>query len=68
MTKYSREEKAKYLEDWKQSGKSLWVYAKESGINPQTFNTWTKKSERRFLEVQKKSDDLKDSLDFYHRR
>jgi transposase-like protein len=38
MKQYSKEEKAKRLEDWKQSGKSQWAYAKENGISPQTFN------------------------------
>ena len=35
--KYSVEEKAMWLEDWKQSGKSKWGYAKENGLNTQTF-------------------------------
>jgi transposase-like protein len=46
MKRYSKEEKAKRLEDWKQSGKSQGAYAKENGINPQTFNKWTKKEEK----------------------
>jgi transposase-like protein len=45
MKQYSKEEKAKRLEDWKRSGKSPWAYARENGINPPTFNTWTKKKE-----------------------
>jgi transposase-like protein len=45
MKRYSKEEKAKRLEDWKRSGKSQWAYAKENGISPQTFNKWTKKKE-----------------------
>ncbi|MCL1836422.1 MAG: hypothetical protein FWG46_02610 [Treponema sp.] len=32
--RYSKEEKAMWLEDWWQSGKSAWVYAKENGLNP----------------------------------
>jgi len=40
--KYSKEEKAMRLEDWRQSGKSAWVYAKENGLAPQTFTKWTK--------------------------
>jgi len=40
---YSKEEKAMWLEDWRQSGKSAWAYAKENGLIPQTFATWTKK-------------------------
>jgi hypothetical protein len=40
--KYGKEEKAIWLEDWRQSGKSAWVYAKENGLAPQTFTNWTK--------------------------
>jgi transposase-like protein len=40
---YREEEKAMWLEDWKQSGKSAWMYAKENGLNPQTFTKWVKK-------------------------
>ena len=40
--KYSEEEKAMWLEDWRQSGKQAWAYAKENGLNPQTFANWTK--------------------------
>jgi hypothetical protein len=39
---YSKEEKAMWLEDWRQSGKTPWAYAKENGLVPQTFNSWTK--------------------------
>jgi len=40
--RYSKEEKAMWLEDWKASGKSAWTYAKENGLNQQTFINWTK--------------------------
>jgi transposase-like protein len=40
--KYSKEEKAMWLEDWKQSGKKAWAYARENGIIPQTFCSWVK--------------------------
>jgi hypothetical protein len=40
--KFSKEEKAMWLEDWRRSGKSAWTYAKENGIVPQTFVHWTK--------------------------
>ena len=40
--KISREEKTMWLEDWQQSGKSAWSYAKANGLNPQTFVNWTK--------------------------
>ena len=38
----SNEEKAMWLEDWRQSGKSAWAYAKGNGLNPQTFVRWTR--------------------------
>jgi len=43
--KYSNEEKAMWIEDWKQSGKSAWAYAKENGLSPQTFVNWTQVGE-----------------------
>jgi transposase-like protein len=46
MKRCSREEKAMWLEDWKQSGKSLGAYAKANGLNPQTFNNWAKEAEK----------------------
>ena len=39
--KFSEEEKALWLEDWRQSGKKPWTYAKENGLIPQTFVKWT---------------------------
>ena len=39
---YSKEEKAMWLEDWQQSGKSAWAYARENDLSPQTFLNWTK--------------------------
>jgi transposase-like protein len=44
MKRCSAEEKAMWLEDWKASGKSVWGYAKENGLNPQTFNKWARGS------------------------
>ena len=52
---YSEEEKAMWLEDWRQSGKKAWTYAKENGIIPQTFCTWARKEaggKTGFVEVQ----------------
>jgi hypothetical protein len=52
--KISDEEKTMWLEDWRQSGKSAWVYAKANGLNPQTFVKWTKpatEAEPCFIEV-----------------
>jgi len=40
--KFSEEEKAMWLEDWRNSGKRAWTYAKENGLIPQTFVGWTK--------------------------
>jgi len=40
--KYSKEEKIKWLEDWQQSGKGAWAYARANGLKPQTFINWTK--------------------------
>jgi len=40
--KISKEEKAMWLSDWKQSGKKAWAYAKENGLIPQTFCSWAK--------------------------
>jgi hypothetical protein len=55
---FSKEEKAMRLEDWRRSEKSAWAYAKENGINPQTFVNWTKpkpKSSPCFVEVSTKA-------------
>jgi len=52
--KFSDEEKMMWLEDWKESGKSAWAYAKANGLNPQTFVKWTKtetEAEMCFVEV-----------------
>jgi len=40
--KYSREEKAKLLEGWRESGKSISAYAKEKGLVRWTFTKWLK--------------------------
>ena len=53
---YSNEEKTMWLEDWRQSGKTAWTYAKENGINPQTFCGWVKREKRAasgFVEIPK---------------
>ena len=52
---FSNEEKTKWLEDWKQSGKSAWAFAKEKGLNQETFRRWTKpkpKLKSGFVEVK----------------
>jgi len=57
MKKFSKEEKAMWLEDWQQSGKNAWSYAKENGLVPQTFINWTnprsKEAKQSLVEVPK---------------
>ena len=57
MKQFSKEEKAMWLEDWQQSGKNAWAYAKENGLVPQTFTSWTRASKKEdkqtFVEVPK---------------
>jgi transposase-like protein len=55
MTRYSAEEKAAWLEQWKASGKGAWVFAEENGIKGQTFSKWIKKQEgggKQFVEIK----------------
>lgn len=56
MKKYTKEEKAMWLEDWQQSGKGAWLYARENGLVPQTFINWTKhgkkESKQPFVEIK----------------
>ena len=51
---YSKEEKAKLLEGWKKSGKSISTYVKDMGLVRWTFTKWLKayrKENPRFVEV-----------------
>ena len=51
---YSKEEKAKLLEGWKASGKSICAYVKEMGLIRWTFTKWLKADREReagFVEV-----------------
>ena len=51
---YSREEKARLLEGWKKSGKSISAYVKEQGVVRWTFTKWLKadrEGEPCFVEV-----------------
>ncbi|GHU64810.1 hypothetical protein FACS189447_02470 [Spirochaetia bacterium] len=52
--KYSEEEKAMWLEDWKASGKSLGAYAKANGLNSQTLRNWEQAGvpTQNFIEVK----------------
>jgi len=50
--RYSKEEKEMWLEDWRQSGKGAWGYAKANNLNPQTFVSWSKAEKKTgFVEV-----------------
>ena len=52
--RFSKEEKTKWLEGWRQSGKNAHRYAKENGLIPWTFIRWTKEeaeASQRFVEV-----------------
>jgi hypothetical protein len=53
MKRRSAEEKAMWVEDWKQSGTSVGTYAKANGLNPVTFRNWTKETaeEPGFVEI-----------------
>jgi len=51
---YSKEEREMWLEDWKQSGKGAYRYAKENGLVPWTFIRWSKgeaEAKQCFVEV-----------------
>ena len=51
---FSKEEKTLWLEDWKQSGKKAWTYAKENGLIPQTFCSWVRQDKKKttgFIEI-----------------
>jgi len=52
--RYKEEEKAKRLENWQQSGKSAWVYAKENRFNYKTLKNWISletETKQSFVEV-----------------
>jgi hypothetical protein len=54
MKRQSEEEKAMWVEDWKQSGTSLNAYAKTNGLNPTTLKNWARETEGspEFVEVK----------------
>jgi transposase-like protein len=53
MKKYSEEEKEMWVEDWKQSGVSIWAYAKTNGLIGTTLQNWVKKPEKQsFVEIK----------------
>ena len=63
--KYSKEERRKHLENWKESGKNAWAYAKENGLKQQTFAKWVKaekEEESGFVEIKTKIPQLSEIL------
>ena len=53
--KFSKEEKARLLEDWKQSGKSISAYVRENGLVRWTFTKWLKaERDHAFVQVPAK--------------
>jgi transposase-like protein len=53
MKRYSKEEKAWLVEEWETSGKSKWAFARELGLQYQTFSKWTREPAvgQNFVEV-----------------
>jgi transposase-like protein len=45
MKQYSEEDKAWLVQEWEKSGSSKQAFARELGLNYQTFSTWTRKPE-----------------------
>jgi transposase-like protein len=56
MERYSEADKAWLVEEWEQSGKSKWAFAKELGLSYPSFRNWTRKPEpaQGFVEVGRK--------------
>ena len=48
---YSREERAKLLEGWRESGKSISAYVKEKGLVRWTFTRWLKAGKGRKIRL-----------------
>jgi transposase-like protein len=56
MKRYSEEEKAMWIEDWKASGMSATMYARENELNPQSLRNWAsgqieKAGQQNFVEI-----------------
>jgi hypothetical protein len=57
MQRYSETDKAWLVQEWEQSGKSKWAFAKELGLPYQTFRRWTlppEGADQGFVEVSGK--------------
>ncbi|MDR3122871.1 MAG: hypothetical protein LBU16_03720 [Treponema sp.] len=56
MKRYNEADKAWLVQEWEQSGKTKWAFAKELGLPYQTFSRWTRPPEEApgFVEVSGK--------------
>jgi transposase-like protein len=56
MKRYSEADKAWLVQEWEESGKSKWAFAKDLGLPYQTFSRWTRPPEdsQGFVEVSGK--------------
>jgi transposase-like protein len=56
MKRYSNEDKTWLVQEWEKSGRSKWAFARELGLNYQTFSTWTRRPEdgQGFVEIGRK--------------
>jgi transposase-like protein len=56
MKRYSEADKAWLVQEWEESGKSKWAFAKDLGLPYQTFSRWTRLPEdsQGFVEVSGK--------------
>jgi len=67
MTQYSTTERKAFLQEWKESGKSVEEYCREKNIRSTTFYGWTKRqknnnqTENQFVEVKPKQVKVKSS-------
>jgi CRISPR/Cas system CMR-associated protein Cmr1 (group 7 of RAMP superfamily) len=51
--KYSKEEKAMWVEDFKASGMSVYAYTKKNGLCQQTFKNWVEgRTVKDFVEIK----------------
>ena len=54
MAKYTKQEREEYVEKYKNSGKSIPLYAKEAGISPATLGSWLKKKRQQNQPLKQK--------------
>jgi transposase-like protein len=53
MKRYNKEDKTRLVQEWEKSGKSKRAFARELGLNYQTFSAWTRQPEdgQGFVEI-----------------